>query len=307
MNRDLFASVVVITRNRAPWVRICLEHLYRQDYRPFEVLVVDSSSNEETQAVLAAFPSVKSLRIPNGRNNMPQARNLGIQHAHGEIIAFLDDDSYAYCDWLTHLLKHYQDPRVGGVGGRLIDPLRPPMGNRVGYLSAFPRIELTANFVIDTEQPIEVHHLSGGTMSFRKRVLQDIGGFDPCYGGGNQGEETDMCRRVKAAGYCLIYEPNAVVDHLSVRMQSFKGNPGISHRFHEAKNWAYFWTKNFGLRFVVLKNIFLGRPLLRFRQFLTHPDIDTFHQAVVVWPGSLIGWALGLRSRTRKTRRLPLR
>ena len=294
-------SVIVITRNRAACIRRCLEHLQRQDYpHPFETIVVDSSPDQETQRVLDDFLDVRWVRIPDGRNNMPQARNLGIQHASGEIIAFLDDDSYAHPSWLSEIMKHYTDPQIGGVGGRLIDPLRPPIGDRVGYLSVSPRIKMTGNFVIDSGCPIEVDHLSGGTMSFRKKILLDIEGFDPHYTGGNQAEETDVCVRVKAAGYRLLYEPRAVVDHLSVRTQSFGGRPGISHRFHEAKNWAYFFTKNFGLRFVILKNVFAGMPVLRFRQFLAHPDTDAFHQAVVAWPGGLIGWMLGVASRTRR-------
>lgn len=294
-------SIVVITRNRPQCIRLCLECIQNQDYSgSFEIIVVDSSSDEETQAVLDDYPEVVRLRIPNGRNNMPQARNLGIAHAQGGIVAFLDDDSYALPDWLSHLVGHYSDATVGGVGGRLIDPLRPPIGEKVGFLSISPRIVVRANFVIDTQQPIEVDHLSGGTMSFRRAILQEIGGFDSHYTGGNQLEETDVCVRVKAAGYRLLYEPRAAVNHLSIRTQGFAGKPGISHRFHEAKNWAYFFTKNFGVRFVILKNIFGGYPWLRFRQFFAHPTSDTFHQALVILPGSLAGWILGLGSRIRE-------
>ena len=296
----VFSSVIIITRNRPQMVRECLEHLGRQTRQPDEIIVVDSSTGEETQAVLDSYPEVVRLRIPNGRNNMPQARNLGIAHARGEVIAFLDDDSYAHPDWLARLVAHYHDPTVGGVGGRLIDPLRPPIGEEVGSVRISSHIKITANFVIDTGQSVEVEHLSGGTMSFRKAILTEIGGFDPHYTGGNQLEETDVCVRVKAAGYRLVYEPSAVVDHLSVRSQAFKGRPGISHRFHEAKNWAYFWIKNFGIRFVILKNIFGGYPLLRFRQFFTHPTSDTLHQAVVILPGSLLGWVSGCAIRIRE-------
>lgn len=295
-------SVIVITRDRPACIRPCLEHIRDQDYPdPFEVIVVDSSTDDQTQAILDDFPQVVRLRVhpPRGKTNRPEAKNIAIQKARGDILAFLDDDSYAHPDWLAQLMKHYQDPTVGGVGGRLIDPSRPPIGERVGYLTVSPRIDITANFVIDTGQPIEVDHLCGGTMSFRKALLTELGGFDPHYTGGNQLEETDVCVRVKALGYRLVYEPAAVVDHLSVRSQAFRGRPGISHRFHEAKNWAYFLAKNFGVRFVILKNIFGGYPWLRLRQFVLHPTSDTFHRAVVILPGSLVGWILGCGRRLR--------
>ena len=297
------ASVIVVTRDRPACIRLCLEHIQNQDYAgPFEIIVVDSSADDKTQAVLDDFPQVIRLRLhpPRGKTNLPEARNIALREARGEIVAFLDDDSYAHPSWLAQLMKHYQDPTVGGVGGRLIDPSRPPIGEKVGYFTVSPRIHLTANFVINTGQPVDVDHLSGGTMSFRKAILTELGGFDPHYTGGNQLEETDVCVRVKALGYRLVYEPAAVVDHLSVRSQAFRGRPGISHRFHEAKNWAYFLTKNFGVRFVILKNIFGGYPLLRFRQFFTHPTSDTLHQAVVILPGSLLGWVSGCAIRIRE-------
>jgi glycosyltransferase involved in cell wall biosynthesis len=132
------ASVIIITRNRPQMVRDCLEHLRRQTVAPDEVIVVDSSTGEDTQAVLDGYPEVVRLRIPDGRNNMPQARNLGIAHAHGEIIAFLDDDSMAQPDWLRCLLEPYADPTVGGVGGRVIDALEQsratPDNPRIGVL-----------------------------------------------------------------------------------------------------------------------------------------------------------------------------
>jgi glycosyltransferase involved in cell wall biosynthesis len=257
-----FVSVIVITRNRAPWLRTCLEHLYRQEYEPFEVVVVDSSSNEETQAVLDELPQVKRLRIPDGRNNMPQARNLGIEHAVGEIVAFIDDDCYVHDGWLSHLVAHYTDPWVGGVGGRIVDPTRPPRGQGVGLIR-LDSPEIVANFVVDTGNSIEVEHLCGGNMSFRREVFSQVGGFDPLYGGHNRQEETDFCIRVGSKGWKLIYEPKAVADHVAGPKE---GRKRLEYNrqviLYEGHNRAYFFLKNFGYRYQIIEHFFGGMPFL---------------------------------------------
>ena len=210
-------SIVIITRNRPQMVRDCLDHLMRQTRPPDEIIVVDSSTGEETQTVLEDYPQVTRLRIPDGRRNMPQARNLGIGRAQGEIIAFLDDDSMAEPDWLEYLLEPYADPAVGGVGGRIIDVLEAaranPADGRIGicHKNGFT----TTNFASDPGHVVEVNHVRGCNMSFRRAALAKIGGFDPRYIGSNVCEETDVCLGVTLAGWKLMYQPSALVNHLA--------------------------------------------------------------------------------------------
>jgi glycosyltransferase involved in cell wall biosynthesis len=268
MGPDSFVSIVVITRNRAPWLRVCLEHLYRQDYEPFEVVVVDSSPNEETQGVLNEFPQVKRARIPDGRNNMPQARNLGLQYVEGEIIAFIDDDCYVHDGWLSHLVDHYTNPQVGGVGGRIVDPTRPPMGKGVGLIR-LDNPKIVANFVVDTGTPMEVQHLCGGNMSFRWEVFQQVGSFDPRYGGTNILEETDFCIRVWAKGWKLIFEPKAVADHVAAPREGWERSMyNQQEALYEGHNRAYFLCKNFGYGVRTIRHLFGGIPMLYVRHFL---------------------------------------
>lgn len=290
-------SVVIITRNRPQMVQDCLEHLRKQTVSPGEIIVVDSSTGEDTQAELDGYPEVVRLRIPDGRNNMPQARNLGIEHARGEIIAFIDDDSMVREGWLRHLVDGYSLPDVGGVGGRVVDEYEDTRVNlqdqRIGLVRESGLI--TANFGLDPGHPVEVDHYRGCNMSFRKDALLPIGGFDHNYTGGNTLEETDVCIRVKRAGYRLIFEPRAVVDHLGVRWLGFqKRAPGILEFFHGTKNYAYFFFKNFGIRPRVLQHIF-GRALLhRLRTLLAEPSLRNVRGMLTVLPGSFAGLAISL-------------
>src|SRR5689334_302599 len=122
---SLTVSIIVITRNRPTLLRYCLEHILAQLYPHKEIIVVDSSSDDESGRVVAQYPDVRSVRLRGQRNNMPQARNAGIAISSGEIIAFIDDDAMAEPGWLDTLVDSYQDETVGAVGGRVIEIPKP--------------------------------------------------------------------------------------------------------------------------------------------------------------------------------------
>src|SRR5947208_2900701 len=98
--KDLFVSIIIITRNRASLLRHCLERVLSQPYPHKEIIVVDSSSNDESEQVVAGYPEVISVRLRGQRNNRPQAYNEGIAASSGDIIAFVDDDAMVQPGWL---------------------------------------------------------------------------------------------------------------------------------------------------------------------------------------------------------------
>lgn len=84
-------SVVIPTFNRREWLLRALQSVLDQTFRPHEVLVVDDGSHDGTVGVVSArFPAVRLFRQPN--RGVSAARNLGIAHATGDWIAFLDSD-----------------------------------------------------------------------------------------------------------------------------------------------------------------------------------------------------------------------
>ena len=66
----------------------------------------------------------------------------------------------------------------------------------------------------DAERFADVEHLPGGNMSFRRRVFEQVGGFDVRFGGAAMGEETDFCLRARRAGFRLVFDPRASIEHL---------------------------------------------------------------------------------------------
>jgi GT2 family glycosyltransferase len=248
--KDPLISIIVITRNRPFLLRHCLERVLAQSYPHKEIIVVDSSTNAESEEVVVQYPEVRGVRLAGQHNNMPQARNEGIAVSSGDIIAFIDDDSMVYPAWLMALAQVYQDESVGAAGGRIVRRPQPYCDQMSGiaHLSVTSWGTVVAHDVdLVSTSRIEVDHLIGCNMSFRRKALEQVGGFDPCYTLTNLREETDLCVRVKKAGWRIIFAPEVAVVHASARASKgfFTERPGI--QYSNGRNSTYFALKHFGL------------------------------------------------------------
>jgi len=255
----LSTSVVVVTYERPEFVRRCLDHLLAQTVRPVEVIVVDSSEGVDTQRLVAAeFPSVEYLVCPAGVGATATARNIGYHHSSGDILAFVDDDAYAEADWLERILPFFDDPTVGGVGGRQIrgQPGEIDQGvDAIGKLMADGSI--TGNFAADPGHPVDVDHLLGANMSFRRTAIDRIGGIRDGYSGTCIREETDISFRVTRAGYRLVYTPDAVVEHVAgpyAKGQRFD----LRYAYWAQKNHLILLIRNFGARAPIVRSFLVS-------------------------------------------------
>jgi GT2 family glycosyltransferase len=242
------ASIVVITFERPDHVARCLEHLEKQRTPPVQVIVIDSSVSADTERLVhERFPSVTYVGTPAGRGAMATARNIGFERATGDVVAFVDDDAYAEPDWLTHLLAPYDDPDIGAVGGRQI---RRQPGELTEGIETIGRLlpdgTITGNFAADPGRIVSVDHLLGANMSFRRRVLEEIGGIRDGYFGTCVREESDLCLRVARAGYRLVYVPDAVVEHVAAPYA--KGRRfDFRYNYWAQKNHLILLVRNFGI------------------------------------------------------------
>ena len=256
---DPIVSIIIITRNRPFLLRHCIRRVLAQDYPHKEIIVVDSSTNDESEEVVAQYSEVISVRLRGQHNNMPQARNEGIAASSGDIIAFIDDDSMVYPEWLLSLVEAYQDETVGAAGGRIVRRPEP----YCDQISGTPNLSITPSGMVIAQNvdlvstaQIEVDHLIGCNMSFRREALEQVGGFDPNYTLTNLREETDLCVRVKKAGWRIVFVPSITVIHISARAKTFfTEQPGI--QFSNGRNITYFTLKHFGLTPRVLISQFL--------------------------------------------------
>lgn len=86
-------SVIIPVYNRCGWIAEALDSVLGQDYRPFELIVVDDGSTDSTPWILSSYGS--RIRVIQQQNcGVSAARNLGADNARGEFLAFLDSDDY---------------------------------------------------------------------------------------------------------------------------------------------------------------------------------------------------------------------
>ncbi len=215
-------SVVVCTRDRPRDLERCLGSLRGLAVPASEILVVDNGSRPDTtRSLVAGLPGVTYVREP--RPGLSAARNAGVAHASGEIVAFTDDDVVVHPDWVARLRDGFADPRVLAVTGLVLpDELETEaqwMFERVlggfgqGYRAqSFDR----AFFSRMSRKGVPVWRIgAGANMAMRREVFDRVGGFDERLGAGAAGcsEDSELWYRLLAEGHVCRYEPAAVVFH----------------------------------------------------------------------------------------------
>jgi GT2 family glycosyltransferase len=197
-------SVVIPAYNAAWCVRKAIDSVLAQDFRHFEVIVVNDGSTDDTAAVLSAYGDL--IRVVHQANGgMSSARNAGIRAARGELIAFLDSDDW----WLP------------GKLGCQVELMRARPD--VGFTSAAARVEDPEGRLVNLwgcgqwDGSFLAHlfqnngGIAGGSSALmvRRAVLESTGGYDETLGGV---EDADLWMRLAAVTqYACIPEPQVVV------------------------------------------------------------------------------------------------
>lgn len=194
-------SVVVCCYNAAATLEECLQSLRRLGYPNYEVIVIDDGSQDATAEIAARHP-FRLIRVPNG--GLSRARNLGIENARGEIIAFIDSDAYADPDWLFYMVNALEENGAAAVGGPNLSP--PQDGFTAQCVDQAPGNPTCV--LVDNER---AEHIPGCNMAFRREAFDAVGQFDAEHRAA--GDDVDLCWRLLVANRKIVYHPSAVVWH----------------------------------------------------------------------------------------------
>jgi glycosyltransferase involved in cell wall biosynthesis len=195
-------TVVIPAYNCEKTIPKSIQAVLNQKILPDEIIVVDDGSIDGTKMAVQKFKNVRYVHQENA--GPATARNQGGFKACGEIILFTDSDCLPQRDWVERIVWHFSDPQTAVVCGSygIANPeslLARCIHQEILYrhqklMPQYPRAFGSYNFAI------------------RKTVFTQLKGFDSSYPMAS-GEDNDLSYRILNAGYKILFEPKALVDH----------------------------------------------------------------------------------------------
>ncbi|MDQ3647016.1 MAG: glycosyltransferase family 2 protein [Actinomycetota bacterium] len=211
------ASVIVPNRNGSQVLDRCLRQLHSQDHDEFEIIVVDDASTDESVRVAERHLDGERLTIVRSdrHRGLGAARNLGLRHARGRHIAYIDSDGFAAPDWLRQGVTQLErDPSLGAVASLVFfDGNRTVVNGAGGTMNRFGYGEDIA-----FNEPFEFARLAreivypmGCGLIARREALDKVGGFDPLLT--NYYDDAELGLKLWRAGYRVELAQHAWIDH----------------------------------------------------------------------------------------------
>lgn len=257
-----------------PLLRL-LQSVREQTVYPDEILIVDSSTNNETEKILKQnkFQNLKYFLVDSNNRGLTRQRNYGITRVHNksEIVCFLDDDTVLESDYFKNLLSTYKTfPDALGVGGYIVNEIKwqkvtnayVPKNNEFyfdgwkrkdgsrfvlrkkigldsdcppGYSSLFSHGR-NVGFLPPSGKIYEVEQLMGGVSSFKKSVFEKFS-FSTYFEGYGLYEDADFTLRVAKTGDLYL--------NTAAKLNHFHAESGRPNQYHYGKmvvrNGWYVW------------------------------------------------------------------
>jgi GT2 family glycosyltransferase len=257
-------SIIVLNFNGMDVLLTCLVSVLGSNYPNFELILVDNASTdgsvEEAEKLFHSDSRVKIVR--NDRNlGYAEGNNVGINDARGEIIVFLNNDTKVDANWLTEMMRVFKDDLlVGAAQPKILNYDYPEKIDSLGGSINFYgfAIAIGGNLGINDfacSGMREIFFAVGSAMVVRRKLLNEVGFFDPSYF--MFGEDVDLSWRIRLRGYKILLIPRAIVYH-KISFTVTK-TPNIKIIWHLRKNRVVTLIKNYEL-----KNLMKAFPVIVF-------------------------------------------
>ena len=279
-------SVIIPVYNQLDFTLGCLQSIVEHKSTcSFEIIVADDCSTDDTGDVIPPISGIRYIRNPENLGFI-RSCNHASEHARGEFVFFLNNDTQVTAGWLDSLVAVFDQHRDAGiVGSRLLFPdgkLQEAGGIVWDDASGwnFGRLD-------DPEKPEfnylkEVDYVSGAALMIRRSLLTTLGRFDerfvPAYY-----EDTDLAFAVRDAGYKVFMQPRSNIVHFEGVTNGTETGSGIKR--YQVENQGKFLAKWQSVlsrdHFPNAENLFLARDRSRFKttvlvvdHYVPHYDRD---------------------------------
>ena len=203
---EIDVSVILLTLNAGEKFRKVLKSVFNQTYKAYEVIIIDSSSIDDTLEYAKRYP-IRIFKIPPWEFGHGKTRNMAANLAKGKYLVYLTQDAIP-CNkrWLENLIKNFKDYHVGGVFGKQIPLQNSPLPDTFSYSEDFP----------DKKEVITVNNFFNRNVIFsnvnsaiRKKVLKKY----PFKKDILICEDIYWASFIIRKGFSIVYEPDATVVH----------------------------------------------------------------------------------------------
>lgn len=201
--RTAISIIVPVNNGGQNWTRV-LDALAALDPAPDEILIVDDGSTDES-ATRARERGLTVLQTPQPRSGPAVARNLGAQHARGDILFFLDADVVVYPDAVARVLVAIADENVSAVFGSYDDA-----PDDAALLSQYKNLQ---HHYVHQHSARNATTFWAGCGAIQRDVFLQCGGFDETYARPSI-EDIELGYRLTRAGKKILLEPDLQVKHL---------------------------------------------------------------------------------------------
>ena len=244
-------SIIILTCDKAPYTEKCLTSILQAEDVPYEVVVVDNGSTDDTPRVLDDLrerfaADGHELRAFFNEENVGacRGRNQAMREADGDFFVFLDNDTVICThDWLTRMqgvLDTQEGARI--VGPKMTYPFEPHDVQCAGVgISRTGRVQFRGRGDPRDDPRLnerrDVQCLISACFMSPRALYDEIGELDEAYSP-IQFEDFDFCYRARQSGYRVLYTPAVEVHH----WESITSNetPTLPNREVMLKNWLRF-------------------------------------------------------------------
>lgn len=209
------ASIVIVNYNGGELLQRCVAAVLSDCSPNDEIILVDNKSTDgSAQDIQHNFPTVQVI-LSQENLGFGAGNNLGVQHAKGHYLALLNPDTIVEPGWLDALIEAFDvDPQVGLVTPKILLLNDPETINTCGHNVHYTGLALCRGMGKHRSmltQQAEVSGVSGAACVMRRRLFEELGGFDTNFF--LYMEDVDLSWRVRLAGYRCLYVPSSVIYH----------------------------------------------------------------------------------------------
>ena len=279
METQPIVTVIILNYNGKDTVEKCLTSVLSQDYKDYEVVVVDNSSNDDSLFILKRYTTRIKRLLANSENiGYPAGMNLGAANASNksQFLAFITQDVVLPPNWISKMVKHATaDTKIAAVSPRIYDESKHAHISelKILYPSAYYYIPLNIE-----NPPVEADFPSGEAFLIRKSHFHRLGMFDADYFA--YYEDGDLGWRARLAGLKILHARDAEVKHY--RSSAFGREPLQYRVYLHEKNRVSSCIKNLSSRsllaFLISETFML---IFHFSQTLRRNDTEDTGKAYV--------------------------